>query len=208
MIGNDIIDLVAARRESNWQRPGFLHKLFTDKERGIIESSVHPDSRVWLLWSMKESAYKAWMQQGGKRFFGPKKIRCQLEYKVNDYKTIGSVTIENNLFHTQSILTESYIYTSTAKQDDSTIYQTEFQVFKIGKGSATTKSQIAHATLMDYYAKQKKVSSLDLSLEKSNTGVPFLRYKKQKLDLSISLTHHGDYGAFGWLETSSVHRLP
>ena len=39
MIGNDIIDLSAAKLESNWQRRGFLEKQFTKNEQRQILSA-------------------------------------------------------------------------------------------------------------------------------------------------------------------------
>jgi phosphopantetheinyl transferase (holo-ACP synthase) len=33
VIGNDIVDLALARKESNWKRPGYLNKIFTTKEQ-------------------------------------------------------------------------------------------------------------------------------------------------------------------------------
>ena len=33
---------------------------------------------VWLLWSMKEAAYKCYTQQHKKRFFAPQKFECHL----------------------------------------------------------------------------------------------------------------------------------
>ena len=39
MIGNDIIDLAFARKESNWQRPGFLNKIFTPDEQWLIANA-------------------------------------------------------------------------------------------------------------------------------------------------------------------------
>ena len=59
MIGNDIVDLELAAVQSNWRRKGFLEKVFTASEREIISSGEDPDLTVWLLWSMKEAAYKA-----------------------------------------------------------------------------------------------------------------------------------------------------
>lgn len=59
MIGNDIIDLQLASRQSNWRRKGFLEKVFTSSEREIIKASEEKEECVWLLWSMKEAAYKA-----------------------------------------------------------------------------------------------------------------------------------------------------
>ena len=53
MVGNDIIDLNEARRSSNWERPGFVQKIFTAKEQSIIRDSIDPFTTVWHLWSMK-----------------------------------------------------------------------------------------------------------------------------------------------------------
>ena len=58
MIGNDIIDLDLTKIQSNWQRPKFLEKIFTLKERNFIQKAEDPELEVWKLWSRKEAAYK------------------------------------------------------------------------------------------------------------------------------------------------------
>ena len=35
MIGNDIVDLKQAAKDSNWQRPRFLDKVFTKHEQDL-----------------------------------------------------------------------------------------------------------------------------------------------------------------------------
>jgi lactate dehydrogenase-like 2-hydroxyacid dehydrogenase len=35
-IGNDIVDLALARKESNWKRPGYLNKIFTTNNFSFI----------------------------------------------------------------------------------------------------------------------------------------------------------------------------
>lgn len=60
MIGNDVIDILQTRRESNWRRRGFIAKLFNDEEQLLIEKSTDPESMLWILWSMKEAAYKVY----------------------------------------------------------------------------------------------------------------------------------------------------
>ena len=69
MIGNDIVDLKQAAKDSSWKRPRFLDKIFTPREQQLIWSAKDQDQMVWLLWSMKEAAYKVNVQQFGKRFF-------------------------------------------------------------------------------------------------------------------------------------------
>ena len=78
MIGNDVVDLNLAKTESNWQRKGFLEKQFTEFEINEILSSANPFLKVWLFWSMKEAAYKCYVQEHQKRFFAPKKFSCKM----------------------------------------------------------------------------------------------------------------------------------
>ncbi|MHA7057438.1 4'-phosphopantetheinyl transferase superfamily protein [Aquimarina sp. M1] len=59
MIGNDIIDLKLAAVQSNWQRKGWLNKVFTASEQQRIWYAKNPGQMVWKLWSMKEATYKA-----------------------------------------------------------------------------------------------------------------------------------------------------
>ena len=114
MIGNDIVDLKLASIESNWQRKGFLDKVFTKVEKNLILNSNESFKMVWLLWSMKESAYKVNVQQFEKRFFSPKKFECTLTSNRT-----GIVSIQNNKYITKSIITNNYLVTtSTLNYDD------------------------------------------------------------------------------------------
>ena len=72
MIGNDIIDLSLAKTQSNWQRKGFLEKLFSNDEQQLILEASNSFEMVWRLWSMKEAAYKIYTQHNEIRFFAPK----------------------------------------------------------------------------------------------------------------------------------------
>ena len=86
MIGNDVVDLQLAGRQSNWQRRGFLDKLFSEREQSLILSSENSDVNVWNLWSKKESAYKIWNRQSQFRTFNPLFFECSsldLKSEVN-----------------------------------------------------------------------------------------------------------------------------
>ena len=72
MIGNDIVDLHYAKHQSNWQRRGFLDKLFTESEQVFIRNANDSEKVVWLFWSMKESAYKIIARQEKCSFYAPK----------------------------------------------------------------------------------------------------------------------------------------
>lgn len=110
MIGNDVIDLNAARSESNWKRPGLLKKLFSDSEQEIISDSDKPENIVWVLWSMKEAAYKIYNRQTGTRGFIPHKIICSDIQFIRDSFS-GSVSCNNNLYHATGIISHTLIHT-------------------------------------------------------------------------------------------------
>ena len=92
MIGNDIIDLTLAKLESNWQRKGFLEKLFTTFEQSLICNSENPEQMVWHLWSRKEAAYKIYHRETKIRAFIPMQIECFSLPLADDF-SVGKVGI-------------------------------------------------------------------------------------------------------------------
>jgi phosphopantetheinyl transferase (holo-ACP synthase) len=109
MIGNDIVDLAKAKKESHWQRKGFLDKLFTKKEQRLIITAENPELMVWTLWSRKEAAYKIYNRQTGERFFNPKGFVCQDD----------TVVFGTNHFYTKTQITPDFIYTIAVTSRDS-----------------------------------------------------------------------------------------
>ncbi len=110
MIGNDIVDIVQARKESNWQRKGFLQKIFTANEQLLIAQSTTPEITVWLLWSMKEAAYKIYNRQTTIRAFIPTKLECCLLSDNLTTKT-GRVLCFGTMYYTKSTVMNDVIHT-------------------------------------------------------------------------------------------------
>lgn len=179
MIGNDVVDLNLAKTQSNWQRNRFLEKLFTEEEQKIIKNSDDSFLQVWLFWAMKEAAYKCHVQQYQKRFFSPKKFSCKI---INSTKSI--VDFDQNKYIVKHCISNNYIYTIAQK---SNLKKMVSEVFFIDKNSCSTK--IVHQKLLSHF-------SPDVSLNKNGLGVPYLVQNKKVLPFSISLTHHGNFGAF------------
>ncbi|NJW54327.1 4'-phosphopantetheinyl transferase family protein, partial [Salinimicrobium oceani] len=119
MIGNDVVDLHLAARESNWRRKGFLEKVFTTAEQEIISTSKDKDTTVWLLWSMKEAAYKAHQRA----FNLPVKLNwlaqeCKLLTFSLEHAS-GEVNVNGNLYFTTSKITSEFIHASAEKDRSS-----------------------------------------------------------------------------------------
>ena len=182
MIGNDIVDLSLAKVQSNWQRKGFLEKQFTDEEQQEILKSKNPFLQVWLFWSMKEAAYKSYTQECQKRFFSPKKFDCKTVSKSE-----GIVGIENKKYSINYLISDNYIYSVAFKNQQEKMVS---DVFFIDKKDTSTK--IIDAKLLSFFDDETQVL-------KNNIGVPYLYQNNKKLPVSVSKTHHGNYGAFAFM---------
>jgi len=110
MIGNDIVDIATSRIESNWNRKGFLNKIFTIEEQVQIQNSENQEIMVWNLWSRKEAAYKILNRMTQIRIFNPKQLEC-IDFEFKDNFIFGKVISENNTFLTKTSITPDFIYT-------------------------------------------------------------------------------------------------
>ncbi|WP_052503443.1 4'-phosphopantetheinyl transferase superfamily protein [Lacinutrix sp. Hel_I_90] len=191
MIGNDIIDLKQAAKDSpdsyrdgkRYQR--FLDKVFTKKEQQLISNSKDQYQVVWLLWSMKEAAYKVNVQQFGKRFFNPKRLECELFYNNK-----GQVTIDGNLYFTLSMATEEFIHSIATLEPEHYFKSAWFKVESLDykTQSKTLKKKLLESLNIDF-----------LELRKDSLGVPILFLESQELDISISFSHHGSFSSYSIL---------
>ncbi len=109
MIGNDIVDLAQSRLESRWSRKGLIEKLFTPQEQQLIRNYHDPEIMVWLLWSMKEAAYKIYNRQTKIREFSPQKLKCNL-ISINAIEAFGEVSCLQNKYYTQTIISTENIH--------------------------------------------------------------------------------------------------
>lgn len=194
MVGNDIIDIAATKRSKDpkglgWKRPGFVKKIFTESEQKLIVDSGDPFITVWQLWSMKESAYKIFIQAGGTPFYNPKRIECQLE-GLN-----GKVEIGDLILQTKSIVNEDYIF-STATDELSDI---KSKVFNIGTDVKLQSQNLRNQLLKDF-SQENDLEIGKLKIEKIKNGIPRLFYDEKDLGLSISLTHCGEFGGYSFKE--------
>lgn len=207
MIGNDIVDLQQARQESNWQRPRYLEKIFTQEEQQRIAEAEASEVMVWLLWSCKEAAYKRWASQTQQRRFLPKKI------EVSDFQTVAksrltttpeeaynytcSVQIINHHYTVYTALVGDLIHSWTLPGAGKILLR---KVTPVGQQSLSVATR---SLLYQHLAQYFQWSLADISIQKNEHGRPFVYYQNKKCLLSLSLAHHGRYGGFVLAEGES-----
>ncbi len=187
MIGNDIVDLRCAKSESNWQRAGFLDKVFDDHEINVIRTSSNPNALVWRLWTMKESTYKANFRRSSKRFFNPKRISCTLL----DHQR-GSVTIDSYRYKTMTETNSNYIHT-VALSD--TISAIDSSCFSLKEASYSVQHRETYNELTEKLAADLGLTKSAIQIKKDPFGIPMVYVENQLLKRYITMTHHGHYAA-------------
>ncbi len=186
MIGNDVVDLELAGSQSNWRRKGFLQKVFSPAEQEIITTSTDQDKMVWLLWSMKEAAYKAHQRE----FSLPRRLNwltqeCSI-LEMTSGNASGSIEIEGHFYSSSSEITSEYIHTSAEKIPASGFKN----VILEGSSSAVKK------LLITKVAEHFDVEPDELQLKKDAHGMPFLSRKECIFFDHFSFSGHGRFSAY------------
>jgi phosphopantetheine--protein transferase-like protein len=193
MIGVDIVALGAVSNSFTIRKDRFLNKLFTIDEQQLITNSSSPENAVWLLWSMKESAWKAHQHLDGKRLFNPKSFECQISPDFNPNQSIyGRVEAFDEIYTTHSVLNSKFVYSVAGVQD------ADIQSFVVNfnNDSSAIQSSFLKEQLLAQVAIIQNVQLSALELVKSQSGIPKITFNGKLLPVNCSLSHHGPFGAY------------
>jgi len=162
MIGNDVVDIIQSRKESNWQRRGFLNKLFTTEEQHLITNHLNNEIMVWRLWSMKEAAYKIYNRQTKIRAFIPMQLLCHIE------GCYGTVTCNGHIYYTETYIDTDKIYTVATVNKRSLNDVREVEYATIVKDSNdhpfiyNSQKQIFQPVSVTHHGRYSKIAALQL----------------------------------------------
>lgn len=185
MIGNDIVDFNMAALQSNWQRRGFLEKLFSENEQSLILNSEFPQRRLWLLWAMKEASYKAHQRRFKlPRGFNPRQFNCEI-IDIDNTSVSGKVQIQDFSYHTQTFIGKDYLHCISSQFQQKEIVQ------KISSQSEDIKQQLILAV-----SALKKLPQAKIDIKKDGNFIPYLTSDGSAIDCDFSLSHHGIFSAF------------
>ena len=185
MIGNDIIDIKLFQQETNWERPNFLQKIYTEKERSQILQSDAPEILVAIFWAMKEACYKAHQRKFSlPRKYNPSAYECVLnDIKLKD-AFFGNVKISEHYYSAEIVKTENYIH-SVVKDPQIKFLQ------KIYEEEVNIKTEI-----IAHYSDFQKLPASEIIIQKDENFIPHLFYKGINKSIPFSISHHGKFSAF------------
>ena len=188
-LGNDIVDIVEGQKH----RPQFYERLkslhYTSSEFSLFEGLKEPFA-IWLLWTIKEAAYKMVTQTTWKKRFSGKYFEV-LNILFSDSQASGTIHFKTNKYPFLSRWTDRYIYTSCSPK-----YHDGIKEHIIGLASSAYIKQSVELKKLaeDSFFKQTKIN---VKIKKDHHGIPHFHTIKE-LPNALTLTHHGLYGAFAF----------
>jgi len=192
MIGNDIISFAEVLPNHQALRPGFRDKVCLTEELHPLTTIFSEEISIWMLWAAKESAYKVYRQAGGPAIFAPKRNLFQANSLTKSQVTGITKTPKGN-YPTCIRVQADYIIAESWSVDRND-YRLLRQVVPLAGKQYQEQSSGLKRAILGWVAKAHGIPTESVTLHKDQAGVPYLNYQDRRMELSISLSHHGYYG--------------
>lgn len=193
MIG---IDIAANTSFANnfLKRPDrFMRKILTPMERSTVLNSANPEKTALLIWTMKESAWKAHFAPSQSRKFNPKSYECQV------HSTLGSALHARGL-----VAVDGLIYSTLSEMDSVSTHtiagmnleHAYVSKFSLNSNSPEAQSGLVRERMVLKLASLFGVKPDSIEVKKNGFGVPIAYAQEKQLPVHISISHHEFLGAF------------
>jgi len=173
VIGNDIIDWSIARTQHQKLRQRCLEKLFNPPEIDAIKHSKHPLRTYWVLWSVKESAYKAWQRETNAHpIYNPKAFHIN-GYSKSLNQMVSTIRIEAFSINVKTELNADYIYSYC---DGIAVLNAVF-------------------TLIEWNRYKIQLLGQGWEMGKIENNIPVITRDENTIKIPVSISHDGKYVA-------------
>lgn len=210
MLGNDIVDLSDPETSCGGQHSRFDERVFSVRERAALGRSSDPKRARWVLWAVKESAFKGVSRVEPETVFSPARFAVDFGSQLQGSQLQGSQRLDSQLPGSiqGSVAYRDKRYRATVEldrdcihaivSDDSPPTRTVWGTQRIAESGAhenSTASQRVRALAISRLAARLGIDRADLSIERSGR-IPHLLHRGVRLPAALSLSHHGSYVGF------------
>lgn len=213
--GNDIVSLNAIDITRTKQQR-FYSKILAASESTLYnqyQTDITFENFVWLLWSIKESAYKFRKRNNPGLVFSPARcivtqLEIPAEYQITRsaisilerigfdnhpaYKSI--VTVGAETLYSRSIITRNFIF--SVVNLDNNFESTRWGIKHIGNTNSDSQSAEVRTFLLE--ALKNELQLDELQVHKNADGCPVLVNGTEEIDIPVSLAHHDHWGGFSY----------
>lgn len=186
MVGNDIVDLGLADRNA-WKRKRFLDKVLTPSEQLLMLDSVDPGTFFWVLWSMKESAYKLHFRKNLDRALNPARFRCSFQGDLE-----GRVKVDDQVYRTASTVSVDYVHTTAIDAKSRAVTKSD----EVSAGSFNAVRKKTIESLIRSFSASADLNAEQVKFLKDKNDLPFLTCDVNGMFKACSISHHGRFGAY------------
>ncbi|MDB5131196.1 MAG: 4-phosphopantetheinyl transferase superfamily protein [Mucilaginibacter sp.] len=213
--GNDVVSLNAIDIARTKQQR-FYSKILAASE-SILYSQYQTDitfeNFVWLLWSVKESAYKYLQRNNPVLVFSPTRcIVTQLEIPAEYQEANPSicvlegsgfdnqpvlksiVTVGSETLYSRSIITRDLIF--SVVNNDNNFDSTGWGIKLIDNASSDSQSTEIRMFLLEKLKNELRLP--ELHVHKNSHGCPILLNRAREIDIPVSLAHHSNWIAYSY----------
>ena len=208
--GNDVVDLNKINKERTNQL-NFYSKILSKPEQSLFynqNTGLPFENYVWLLWSVKESAYKFLKRLQPDLVFSPTKIIVEKVepsaiHPATVFKKVineitdgpleyeGVVTCGQYYFHFRSKINDDMI---TSVVDDEESFENVW--WGTGFTENTSYNYQSQAAKKFLLSKLNNLLSGDLHIEKGPFGYPLIMRNNGSVNIPVSLAHDGHFVAY------------
>jgi hypothetical protein len=215
--GNDIVALKAINIARS-KEYAFYSKILSVSEKKLYDqqfaSGIAFENFLWLLWSVKESAYKYLQRITPDLVFSPTKIIIkhllipagsspaiafgdkETEGRGFDNKIVyeGIVAFGEHTLYSRSVIGAEFIASVINDNND---FEDTFWGFQwIDLSETSYQSKAVRTFLLNRLA--RLFPDTDLHIGKSQSGCPILFSRSEEMPIPVSLAHHDHYVAYSF----------
>lgn len=200
MIGTDIIDLNYQDHPSRWKEERYWQKVLVEEELAWVKAQEKPFIAFLISWAIKEAAYKLVCNIDHQHRFIPKiftinylrgnKYYDSIYFKVNSPYGELFAELKNTATFIQAI--------AVFKQSD--LHQAKTYSFPLSETDFRSQSFQTKKIILEHFSKNSSFDNRILEIRKKNS-VPGLYISGKESQIELSISHHGHWGAFAYVDT-------
>ncbi|HEX3385057.1 MAG TPA: 4'-phosphopantetheinyl transferase superfamily protein, partial [Mucilaginibacter sp.] len=184
--GNDIVAITAID-VARTRQPKFYSRIMTSAENelysGQLSELIPFEHFVWLVWSVKESAYKFMKRFDPELIFSPSKMAIgQLSFFGEYFE--GAVRFGEQILCSKSFLNEDYIFSFVNNDDD--FSDIHYDIKKVGSSDPDDQSNAVRELLL--HKLNHIFPESNLHIIKNSHGWPVITREGEELPIPVSFT--------------------
>jgi len=188
MIGNDVVDLRDPDADPWRLHARFDSRVYHPSERALIATSPQPGRTRWILWALKEAAYKAARKEEPTTVFSPVRFVVSLQDAASAIVRAGS-----RRFRASISCGPGHVHAVAWRVGDPPAV-TRMGVSRLPSGETSPRAA-ARRLALERLAPALGVAPEALAIHRE-ARIPALWVQGRRSDADLSLSHHGRFVAF------------